>query len=208
MVINVRSAALRDLTEVERLEEKVWPEGTRAPLEKFESRLQIFPKGFLLAYSDGKLVGVSTSQIIDYDKQTPPTSWEEVTDNGWIRDSHKGNGNALYIVSLGAISRSGGGSALLKAQKDLAVELNLRYMVLGSRIPGYDNYCNQHGEIPVEKYARLQMKNKELLDPELRFYIRNGLTLARIVSDYMEDDRESRNYGAIMVWTPKSPKSD
>ena len=207
MAITIRNATSRDLTEVERLEEEVWPEGTRAPLEKFKSRLQVFQKGFLLAYSEGKLIGASTSQIIDYDEQESIGSWEEITDNGWIRNSHIEEGNALYVVSLGAISRSGGGSALLQAQKSLATKLNLEYLVLGSRIPGYDHYCREYGEIPIEEYVRLQGSNGELLDPELRFYKRNGLSLSKIISNYMEDDRESRNHGAIMVWTHESPKS-
>ena len=187
-----------DLDEVARLEDKIWPEGTRAPLEKFESRLKIFPEGFLLAYSDGILIGASTSQIIEYDGQTPPKSWEEITDNGWIK-SHKKSGNALYVVSVGAISRSGGGSALLQAQKKLARGLNLDYLVLGSRIPRYDEHCNENGEIDIQDYVALKRDDGELLDPELRFYTRNGLTLTNIVDNYMEDDKESRNYGAIMV---------
>ena len=44
------------------------------------------------------------------------------------------------------------------------------------------------------------VKNGELFDPELRFYSRNGLVIKEIKPNYMEDDKESRNYGAIMIW--------
>ena len=149
---------------------------------------------------DGSLIGASTSQIINYDGSTI-TSWEEITDNGWIRN-HNPNGNALYVVSIGSISRRGGGSALVQAQKNLAKELNLSFLVLGSRIPGYDSYCREHGEINIGEYVKLLRDDGEPLDPELRFYTRNGLSLQEIRSNYMEDDKESRNYGAIMLWTP------
>ena len=200
-MIEIRRAKEEDLEEIVELENKVWPPGTRSPREKFESRLKIFPQGFFLAYNENSLIGASTSQIINYDGSSID-SWEDITDFGWIRKTHNPEGNALYIVSLGAISRSGAGSALMQAQKNLARELDLDFLVLGSRIPGYDNYCMEEGEISIEEYAKLKRENGEILDPELRFYIRNGLSLKEIKPNYMEDDNESRNYGAIMLWIP------
>ena len=201
--INIRNAKKQDLNDVVRLENEIWPEGTRATKDKFESRLKIFPQGFFLALADKDIIGVSTSEIINYDLKNPPKSWEEVTDNGYIRN-HNPYGNAIYVVSIGAISRRGGGSALVQAQKDLAQRLNLEFLVLGARIPGYDAYCKEHGDINIKDYIKLKREDGELIDPELRFYTRNGLKIFKIVPSYMEDDKESRNYGAIMVW--KNPR--
>lgn len=199
-MIEIRNARKADLDNVMGLENKVWPPGTRSSREKFENRLRRFPEGFFLAYDERNLIGVSTSQIIKYDGSTIE-SWERVTDCGFIR-THNPNGNALYVVSIGAISRSGGGTALIQAQKKLAKKLNLDFLVLGSRIPGYDSYCKDQVEMPIEKYVKLRREDGELLDPELRFYTRNGLSLREVKANYMEDDRESRNYGAIMFWVP------
>ena len=199
-MLEVRNARKADLDNVIELENKVWPPGTRSSREKFESRLKIFPEGFFLAYDNENLIGVSTSQIIKYDGSTIE-SWERITDYGFIR-THNSKGNALYVVSIGAISRSGGGSALIQAQKELVTKLNLDFLVLGSRIPGYNSYCNEQEEVSIEEYVQLKRENGEILDPELRFYTRNGLSLKEIKANYMEDDKESRNYGAIMLWIP------
>jgi len=198
-MIEIKNAEIKDLDSIVELENQIWPEGTKANKEKFESRLKIFPEGFFLAYDNGKLIGTSTSEIIFYEPENPPISWESVTDNGYIRN-HNPNGNALYIVSVGALSRSGGGSALIQAQINLAEKLRLEFLVLGARIPNYNAYCNERGEINIENYVKLRREDGQLLDPELRFYTRNGLTLAKTMPNYMEDDKESRNYGAIMVW--------
>jgi len=198
--IETRNATFSDLDKVVELENKIWPEGTRAPREKFESRLKIFSVGFFIAIKEGDVVGVSTSEIINYDSRNPPTSWEAITDNGWIKKTHKPSGNALYVVSIGAISRSGGGSALLEAQKNLCRKLSLDCMILGSRIPGYDDCCRKNGEMGINDYVKLTRENGDSFDPELRFYFRNGLRTIKIVANYMEDDSESRNYGALMVW--------
>lgn len=204
--IVIRNINERDLNDVVRLENAIWPEGTRATKDKFESRLRIFPQGFFLAYTNGELIGVSTSEIIKYDPLNPPKSWEGITDNGYIKKTHNNNGNALYVVSVGAKSRSGGGSALVQAQKELAERLNLRFLVLGARIPGYDEYCKNNKEIYIEEYTTLKRDDGHHLDPELRFYTRNGLELKKIMPNYMGDDAESRNYGAIMMWENSKSK--
>ena len=203
--IVIKNAKELDLNEIVGFENEIWPAGTRATKDKFESRLKIFPEGFFLAYKNGELIGVSTSERIDYDPKNPPKSWEVITDNGYIKKTNNQNGNSIYVVSIGAKSRSGGGSALVEAQKNLVKRLNLSYLVLGARIPEYNGYVIQNGETPIEKYVQLKREDNQLLDSELRFYTRNGLKLVEIIPSYMEDDKESRNYGAIMVWKNNNP---
>ena len=200
----IRTVQKEELDLVAELENKIWPEGTRASKEMFESRFNLFPQGFFVVYKGSEIIGVSTSEIINYSPKNPPSSWEGITDNGWIKKNHNPQGNALYVVSVGAVSRSGGGSALVQAQKELAKQLNLEYLILGARIPGYAAYCKEHQDILIQEYVKLTKSitegKTELLDSELRFYTRNGLILESIKPNYMEDDAESRNYGAIMVW--------
>ncbi len=202
--INIRNATKQDLSNIVMLENEIWPEGTRATLDKFESRLKLFSQGFFLACKNNEIIGVSTSERINYSVSNPPKSWETITDNGFICKSHVDNGNAIYVVSIGAKSRSGGGSALIQAQKELLEKLNLKFLVLGARIPGYENYIVQNNEISIDEYVQLKREDNQLLDSELRFYTRNGLKLVKIMPNYMEDDKESRNYGAIMLW--ENPK--
>jgi len=198
-MIKIRNAKEGDLEEVIRLENKIWEKEIRANKTKFKSRLDIFQKGFFLAFKDEELIGVSTSEIIDYNSSKCIKSWEEITSDGYI-NNHNPKGDTLYVVSIGAVSKSGGGSALISAQKDLAKKLNLKCLVLGSRIPGYDTYCKKNGEIKIEDYVSLKRIDKSYLDYELSFYNKNGLTLTKIIPNYMEDDKESRNYGVIMIW--------
>jgi hypothetical protein len=198
--IEIRKCTPEDLDAVAGLESQIWPEGTRAPRDKFASRLEVFPEGFFLAYNGDELIGASTSEIINYDPANPPISWELITNDGYITNTHNPTGNGLYVVSIGAISRSGGGSALLQAQKGLVKELGLTSLVLGARIPGYNRYCLDQRDLPIDEYAKLERPDTQLLDSELRFYTRNGLQILKTVANYMENDSESRNYGAIMTW--------
>lgn len=197
------------LNEVVKVEKETWSAEIQAPREKFISRAEVFPEGFLtISTPDLGLVGVSTAEVINYDPTNPPVSWEEVTDNGWIKKTHTPAGDALYLVSVGASPRPrkmgvvGVGTRLVQEQIKLAQKLKLKYLVLGSRIPGFAEYHLKNPSVSVEDYLKLQKEDssEESLDPEIRFYKRCGLEVEKIVANYMEDDPESENFGAVMVW--------
>ncbi|EKD64637.1 MAG: hypothetical protein ACD_50C00333G0008 [uncultured bacterium] len=190
--------------DIVRVEKESWPPELQASKEKFVSRLQTFGKGFFVARVDGRIKGITTSQIVSYPSEGK--TWNEITDNGFIKKTHNPSGNALYVVSIGVardVQGMGLGSLLLGAQKEITKELGLSYLFLGARIPRYDGYCREHGEISVEEYLKLKNDKNEPFDPEIRFYMRNGLEPKKIITHF-EPDRESRDYGAVMVWENKS----
>ncbi len=202
--IKIRNANQEDLDYIVMVEEEAWPIESRAPRSKFEERLHVFSKGFFVALLNDKIVGVTTSQIINYDPENPPSSWTEITADGHISESHNSKGNALYVVSLGVSPRGrpegkgiGVGSSLLERQKQLTKQLGLKYLVLSARTPGYDNFCKTHGGIDIETYVNLRREDHLPEDIELRFYERAGLRKVKICPNTM-DDRESRNYGVMM----------
>lgn len=189
------------LDEVMEVERSAWPPELQAAREKFASRLSIFPEGFFVAKIKDRIVGVTTSQITTYDPSASKT-WDNITNNGTIKKTHKPGGNALYVVSVGVAEKAQGnhvGSQIVKRQKELASNLRLEYLYLGARIPGYDSYCKEHGEIGIEDYVKLKDADNEAVDPEIRFYSRCGLEVRKIIPEFEADDA-SRNYGAVMVW--------
>ncbi len=188
------------LDEVLAVERAAWPSELQASREKMQSRLELFPEGFLVALVDGKIKGVTTSQIIAYSSNS--RTWDEITDNGFIKSTHNPSGNALYVVSAGVAPDTQGmgiGSMLIEGQKDVARKHGLSPLVLGARIPGYAKYCDINGEVSAEEYVALKNHYKESVDPEIRFYERRGLKAVKVVPRF-EPDEESRDYGVIMVW--------
>lgn len=197
LVLDKKDIFIKEVLEVE---ESAWPAELRASKEKFLSRLAVFPDGFFVALINGKIKGVTTSQITHYPSST--NTWDEITDNGFIAKTHDSKKNALYIVSVGVAADAQGigvGGMLLEAQKNLVFQRNLECLFLGARIPGYDKYCRKHGEVSIKEYMILRDNQGESIDPEVRFYERKELQVVKILSDF-EPDKESRNYGAIMLW--------
>lgn len=189
---------LNDVVEVEK---SAWPPELQASREKLESRMSIFPQGFIVAKIDNKIKGVTTSQVTNYDLSSNKT-WNEITDNGTISRTHNSNRGSLYIVSVGVSSDmqgKGTGGKLVAAQIELAKKLNLKRVFLGARVPGYKQYYTDNREISVEDYLRLKNEKGEAIDSEIRFYERQGFTSVKVVSNF-EPDVASRNYGVVMVW--------
>lgn len=193
------------VSNVMEVEKSAWPPELWASREKFESRMITFPQGFIVVKIDNKIKGVSTSQITTYDLSTDKT-WNEITDNGTIKTTHDHSADSLYVVSVGVSPDTQGmgiGGKLVAAQIELTKKLGLKRLFLGARIPSYDQYCKNQRDIDVDAYLKLKTRRDEALDPEIRFYERQGLHVVKVVSDF-ELDPESRNYGVVMVWENSS----
>ena len=199
--ITVRSATAADLDDAMRVEREAWPHELQASREKLESRLQVFPQGFCVAFLDDTMAGVSTSERVHHDGAQHAPTWHGVTDDGWIRETHHAEGNALYVVSLGvSLPGQGIGSRLMEAQKGLVRRLGLDCLILGARCPDY--HREDYDGVPADRYIMLTRPDGQLADREIRFYSRCGLRPVRAMPEYMgrNADRESRDLGVIMVW--------
>lgn len=189
------------LNQIEAVEKSAWPDELEAPRDKFQARIDVFSEGFIIAEVNSVVKGMSTAQLTNYDPNGK-LSWNELTDNGYIRKSHNPEGNALYVVSVAVASDTQGlglGSKLVDAQKELTTKLGKKYLFLGARVPGYDAYCKEHGDVTIEDYLKLRNEKDESVDPEIRFYMRRGLKPAKIIPHF-EPDPPSRDFGVVMLW--------
>ncbi len=202
----LRLSAANDVDEMVRLERLVWPPEICASGESFRSRLAHFSPGVIGAYVEDQLVGLSTSMMITWTPGEVLKSWDAVTDNGTIR-SHRPDGNALYVVSIGAEKLSnipGIGAALIQEQISLGQRLGLEHIVLGSRVPGYREW-HKSRSASIAEYLSETDKDGLTLDPLIKFFTRQGFSIQRTISEYMENDPESLNYGVIMFRALKAP---
>lgn len=206
--IEIRQGCDNDVEDMLCLERCVWPSEIRASKEAFASRLTHFAPGVVGAYLKGQIVGLSTSMLVNWNPYESLGSWEGVTDRGMI-GNHQPNGNSLYIVSIGAenfVGIRGVGSALIQTQIALGQRMGLEYIVLGSRVPGYRDWkVLESGD--VTEYLSHTDSQGLPIDPLIRFFTRQLLTVQRIVPNYMENDPESLNYGVVM-FKPLAIKSN
>ena len=222
--IKVRKARIDDLEGILLVEEEAWPKGLRASQKMYESRLKTFPQGTFVAKINGKIEGVVITEIIDSELINHIRTWDEVTDNGYIRNTHNPEGDTVYgvnlSVSLSAQKRVA--ITLLEAVGKLVIEYNLKQGLLGGRIPGFAKYFKQYRRkknLPVgashsdrssvsdkerdkvaQEYLGAANSHGRALDPEIGFYKKLGLKPIKLLPDYIEDP-QSLNYGVLFCWS-------
>ena len=208
----VRRATPADLPGIMDVEED-WPEEQRAPRAKFESRLAKFPEGVFVAMVEDEVVGVTTSCLTRYDADHLDqfTSWDLVTNDGWIAErSDVPDANAVYVVSTG-IKQAFRGlsifSKLIGAQVELSRRLALPYCVTGAILEGYGEHCRANGAIAASAYALLSREDGAYVDPLLRKLHRVGFRIPsplHVLPEYFACE-DAHDWSVLMVVDNSSP---
>jgi predicted amidohydrolase len=197
--IILRQLNVTDFDSVVSLQLKCFPHMKPWSKEQFVSQISIFPEGQLCLQFQDKIVASSCSLILDFSLYSEWHSWNEIADNGFIRN-HKYNGNTLYGIEIMVDPDFRGfklARRLYDARKEIATKYNLMRIILGGRIPGFYKYSNQ---MTAREYVD-KVVNKILIDPVLTTQISNGFVIKRLISDYLKSDEESRGYATFLEWT-------
>jgi predicted amidohydrolase/ribosomal protein S18 acetylase RimI-like enzyme len=197
--IVVRPLRMDDFDQLVALQLKCFPGMKTWTREQIESQLQIFPEGQICIDYQGKLVGSSSSLVLDFEMYGSRHNWRDVADAGFIRN-HNAEGNTLYGIEIMVDPEYRGmklARRLYDARKKLVRVKNLMRIVLGGRIPGYTQYKDQ---MTAREYVE-KVVNKSLVDLVLTVQISNGFVLKRLIKSYMDSDKESMGYATLLEWT-------
>lgn len=196
--ILVRPIRIEDYDQIAALQLQSFPGMKPWSREQVASHLRYFPQGQLCVEYNGKIVGSSSSLVIDFDEYGDIHSWGQISDNGYITN-HDAEGDTLYGIEVVVDPEYRGmkiGRRLYEARKDLAHRLNLKRIVIGGRVPNYHIHAE---ELTIHEYVE-EVMAKRIYDPVLTFQISNGFTLKRILDDYLHADGESRGYALLLEW--------
>jgi len=166
--------------------------------EQFASQIQRFPEGQLCIEDNGKVVAAAISLIVKYSRWGHQHRYFDIVGNGYLT-THDAKGDVLYGVDVFVHPKYRGlrlGRRLYDARKELCERLNLRGIVAGGRIPGYDRY---HEELSPQQYVA-KVRARELSDPILTFQLANDFQVRKIVRGYLPDDRRSAGYATLLEW--------
>jgi len=208
-MITIRNATAEDMDEIMR-EEQSWPQDARAPSGAMLARIEKFDKGFFLAIEHDEtgrelVVATITTMPIYFDDGAIHdfTSWDEVTNKGYLKDCDIQQCNALYIVSGVIDSNYRGGNIftpMVLREVELATSLGFSYVLAGAVMPGYRKYVDKHGPIPAYDYTQLR-RGKHLVDPLLAMYEAIDFHVPNphhVLKEYYPDDA-SKNYAALVI---------
>jgi len=196
--ITSRPLQWKDYEEVIALQERCFPGMKVWTPAQFRSQLNRFAEGQIGIFYDDKLIGSASSLIVDIDEYAEDHTWEEVTDNGYIRN-HDPEADTLYGIEVMVDPEYQNmkiGRRLYALRKELCVRLNLRRTLVGGRLPGYHKHKDEYS---ITAYVEA-VTNKKLHDPILTFQLKNGFVIKRIIKNYLREDEESCGYACLLEW--------
>ncbi|TFH18784.1 MAG: GNAT family N-acetyltransferase [Myxococcales bacterium] len=180
------------------LEKKCFPDMESWRRDQFDSQLAHFSDGQICVELDGLIVASSSCLIVDFDDYENWQGWQEIADDGYIRN-HDPEGDTMYGIEIMVDPEYRGyrlSRRLYDARKDLARRLNLRRLIVGGRIPGY----GRHAETMSAREYVDQVMSKRLFDPVLTPQLANGLALQGLIPDYLPGDDQSKGYATFLEW--------
>ena len=195
----IRLARKKDLGRIYRLVQKVYPGMGGYTREQIRGQLNHFAQGHLVAEYDGEIVGYCASIKVAEAKALKPHTWTGITGGGF-GSTHDPLGDWLYGYEVCVDPEFRGlklGERLYSARRALCVEMNLKGIVFGGRMPGYDRRAKNW---PSARAYAEAVADKKLRDPVITFQIRNGFELMGILKGYLPSDTASRGFATHMVW--------
>ncbi|RBW70816.1 GNAT family N-acetyltransferase [Bacillus taeanensis] len=197
----VRNYEEKDFSELINVQQECFPPPFPSELwwnkEQLHNHVTLFREGALCMEVNGKIAGSMTGLLVQYKPSDPDHTWEEITDNGYIRN-HDHNGNTLYVVDISvrpSYRKLGLGKLLMQSMYDVVIHKRLERLLGGGRMPGYHKRADK---ITAEQYLQEIVEGKSK-DPVITFLLRCGRTPVKAAANYLED-QESCNYGALMEW--------
>lgn len=196
----IRSYTEKDIPALIQVQKESFPPPFPADLwwneEQLKSHITRFADGALCVEVEGEMAGSITGVIVDL-KPGEKHTWEEITDNGYIRN-HIPAGNTLYVVDICVqpkFRKLGLGKWLMMAMYEVVVHHKLERLAGGGRMPGYHKVADQ---MSADSYIA-KVTQGELKDPVISFLLRCGRMPVEIIENYLEDE-ESLNHAVLMEW--------
>ena len=160
---------------------------------------RVFPEGQLVAEMDGKIVGAVATLIVNFgDNPYRAHTYAGITDGGYFHN-HDPRGDTLYGADVYVDPEcrgSGVGAQLYEARRNLCRKLNLRRILAGGRIHGYQDHADK---LSPETYIQ-KVESGELQDLVLSFQLREGFVVRGLLKSYIIDPH-SHNYATLIEWT-------
>jgi len=167
-------------------------------IKHIEKLLTIFPEGQICVEVNGKIAACALSLIVNYAQFGDNHTYEQITGK-YTFNTHDPAGDVLYGIDVFVHPDYRGmrlGRRLYDARKQLCENLNLRAIVAGGRIPGFQNYVHQ---LSPKEYIE-KIKSREMHDRILTFQLSNDFHVRKIIKNYLLQDAESHNFAALIEW--------
>jgi GNAT superfamily N-acetyltransferase len=195
----IRNATAADVPAIRELCGRVYVDMKPHGPDQLRGQILNFPEGQFVAVYQDAIVGYCATFRIKEALGLAPHTWSQITGAGYA-SRHDPDGDWLYGMEVFVDPERRGlriGQRLYTARKTLAVQLKLKGIVFGGRIPGLARKWKSFDS--AEAYVEA-VAERRLRDTVLTFQLRNGFEVMGVLRDYLPSDRQSMGYAAHLIW--------
>ncbi len=197
--LEIRHAELSDIEGVMALSQRVYPDEAPYTRGQVSGQINAFREGTFVAVFGGEIVGYAASTIMREDRVMANHTWDEITGGGYA-SLHNANGDWLYgmeVMVHPERRRLRIGRRLYQARERLCIDLGLKGIAFGGRMPGF----RRHRKHYPDPQAYLEAaRTGQIRDATLNFQMRSGFEPVRVLQRYAPEDRASGGHAVLMVW--------
>src|SRR5688572_22594302 len=195
----LRTLRLSDYKSIKEIMDMVYSNlGGSWTQKEFSALLKNFPEGQICIEDKGRVVAGALSVIVKYSDYGDKHTYEQIIGKGKF-DTHDPDGETLYGVDIFVHPEYRNlrlGRRLYDARKEICENLNLRGIIAGGRIPGYQEHSDR---LTPRQYIE-QVRNKEIYDPILSFQLSNDFHVRKVIKGYLPQDKPSKAYATLLEW--------
>lgn len=167
----------------------------RLRAEHYLAHLQVFPEGQFVLTNEEMIIGMTTTQRMNFDLLSYQHTFLETSGDGWM-SHHQPEGEWLYGLDMGIhpeFRGRGGARLLYRARQQLVRRLGLRGQLTVGMMNGYGAV---RGEIGGREYYREWLEGRRE-DPTLTRQRKIGFEPLGLIPDYLHDPT-CGNYGVLL----------
>ncbi len=162
-------------------------------------QINAFGEGTFVAEYEGAIAGYCATLLVTEARALAQHSWNEITGGGY-GSRHDPDGDMLYGSEVSvdpAYRRLRIGQRLYRARKELCEYLELKGIVFGGRMPGYQRRRKQ---FPNPEDYVAAVKDLSVRDQVINFQIRQGFEPIGVLKGYLPEDLPSGGNAVHMIW--------
>ena len=171
-LLTLRQAVPADVPALVDLTARIYSSEWGHSAEMLRSQQTHFPEGQFVVEYEGNIVGYCATFRIDESLALAPHTWMQITGGG-MASRHNPDGSWLYGMEVVVHPDYRGmriGQRLYQARKRLCMDLKLRGITFGGRIPGLARNIQRYGT--PEAYVQAVVEGRRR-DPTLSFQLAN-----------------------------------
>jgi len=195
----IRNAELADAAAITAMSRRVYAADVAYTEPQVRGQINNFPEGVFVAEYEGRIVGYCATIIVSEALANAPHTWSEISGGGF-GSRHDPEGDVLYGTEVSVdpeYRRLRIGQRLYRARRELCRRLELKAIVFGGRMPGYQRRAKAYPN--PEDYLNA-VKALDIKDQVINFQLRQGFEAIGVFRGYLPEDKPSGGHAVHMVW--------